>query len=193
MMRKYYEVVVKGSFDLMKGFVLGFCEGKGIKGEAIFSEEHYLENESKFGQLMRLIGAKGGKVTLIVGSGFHDMINRAIENRGLKDELKVVSVKEVCDAYFSFEYKAYSRELGEKLKKLFGSLPEGLRIEKGKGPDEKVMPEGRGIEAYAPLHEYEIKAKGEIHGPVKNVIDFYGAVEHEEMVELGNIKLIYAE
>lgn len=36
MNKKYYEVVVEGSFDLMKGFVLGFLEGKGIQGEAIF-------------------------------------------------------------------------------------------------------------------------------------------------------------
>ena len=193
MMKKYYEVVVEGSFDLMKGFVLGFLEGRGMKGEAIFGEEHHLEDESKFGQLMRLIGAKRGKITLIVGSGFHDMICRAIENRGLNEDLKIVSVKEIGDAYFSFAYRAYTRELGERLKKLFGSLPEGLRIEKGKGPDEKMMPEGRGIEAYAPLHEYEIKAKGEVHGPVKKIVDFYGAVEHEEMVELGRIKLAYVK
>jgi len=192
MIKKYYEVTVDGSFDLMKGFVLGFLEGKRIHGEAIFDINHHREDESKFGQLMRLIGAKGGRATLIIGAGFYGLICQAIENRGLQEDLTIVSVKEIRDAYFAFSYRAYTRELGEKFKKLFGSLPDGMRIDKGKGPHEKILPEGRGVEAYAPLHEYEIKGKGEMHGPVKSVIDFYGMVEHEEMVELGEIKLEYA-
>lgn len=57
----------------MKGFVLGYLEGSGIKGEAIFGAEHHIENESKFGQLLRFIGAKGDRTNLIVGSGLHDL------------------------------------------------------------------------------------------------------------------------
>jgi hypothetical protein len=55
-----------------------------------------------------------------------------------------------------------------------------------------VLPEGKGVEAYAPLHEYELKAAGSIYGPVRDVIDFYGKVEHHDMVELDDIKLEYA-
>ncbi|MFH2041505.1 MAG: hypothetical protein ABIJ35_03180, partial [Acidobacteriota bacterium] len=68
--------------------------------------------------------------------------------------------------------------------------PPGLRIEKGCGPKETVNPEVKGIDVYAPLHEYEIEANGEIHGCVKEVINFYGEAEHKDMVELGNIKLL---
>jgi hypothetical protein len=190
MMKKYYEVVLEGSFDLMKGFVLGYLEGSGIKGEAIFEAEHHIENESKFGQLLRFIGAKGDRTKLIVGSGLHDLLREAIEKRNLKNDLKIVSVREITEATFEFSYHAYTRKLGEELKTLFGSLPPGLRIEKGHGPKETVNPEGKGVEAYAPLHEYEIEAKGEIHGPVKEVINLYGEAEHKDMVELGSIKLV---
>lgn len=190
MNKKYNEVVFEGSFELMKGFVLGFLEGKGIEGEAIFETEHHIENESKFGQLLRFIGAKGNRTSLIVGAGLHDLIRKAIENRSLKNDLNIISVREITEAYFEFSYHAYSRKLGEELKALFGSLPPGLRIEKGQGPEEKVNPEGKGIEAYAPLHEYEIEARGEIHGPVKEVINLYGEAEHKDMVELGSIKLV---
>jgi hypothetical protein len=68
MTKKYYEVVLEGSFDFIKGFVLGFIEGRGIKGEAIFEAEHHIENESRFGQLLRFIWEKGGRTNLIVGS-----------------------------------------------------------------------------------------------------------------------------
>ena len=103
--------------------------------------------------------------------------------------LKSFPRREITEAYFEFSYHAYTRKLGDELKILFGSLPPGLRIENGKGPYEKVIPEGKGVEAYAPLHEYEIQAKGEIHGPVKAVIRLYGEAEHKDMVELGSIKL----
>ena len=65
-----------------------------------------------------------------------------------------------------------------------------FRIEKGQGPKETVNPAGKGVEASAPLHEYEIEAKGEIYGPVKEIINLYGEAEHKDMVELGSIKLV---
>jgi hypothetical protein len=99
-------------------------------------------------------------------------------------------------AYFDFTYKAFTRELGSELKEIFGAIsrdPEGLHMEAGYKPAEEVRPEAKGVETYAPLHEYELKAAGRIHGPVKDVIDFYGVVEHYDMVELGSIKIEYVD
>jgi hypothetical protein len=190
MMKNYCEVIIDGPFDFMRGFVLGFLEGRGLQGEAIFGIEHHIENESKFGQLMRLIGAKEDRAALIVDCRLQEMIREAIEKRTLKNTLKIVSERELTEAYFKFSYHAYSRKLGNELKTLFGSLSPGIRIEKGRDPKETVNPEGKGIGAYAPLHEYEIEAAGEIHGPVKEVIDLYGEAEHKDMVELGEIELV---
>jgi len=189
MMKKYYEVVIEGSYDFIKGFVLGFFEGRGIQEEAVFEKEHHVDNEPRFGHFLRMIGIKEDQAYLIVGSGVQDMIREAIKNRNLQNDLQVVSVREITQAYFEFSYHAYSRTLGKELKTFFGSLPPGLRIEKGDGPKETVNPEGKGIEAYAPLHEYEIEAKGEIHGPVELVLNLYREAERKDMVELGNIKL----
>jgi len=191
MTKEYYEVIVEGSFDLIKGFVLGYLEGSGIKGEAIFGEEHHVENESKFGQLMRILHVKDNQVHLIIGAGIHDLLEKAVTNRFDELKIKVVSVKKIREAHFEFTYKAFNREFGENLKGIFGNLPEGLVIAPGYEPKEKVLPEGKGIEAYAPLHEYEIKAAGKISGSAKAVIDFYGEVEHNALVELGPIRLEY--
>ncbi len=189
MAKKYCEFVVEGSFDFIRGFVLGFFEGRGIQGDAVFEREHHVEHETKFGQLLRMIRIKENHAYLIVDSEVHGMIQEAIEKRNLKNDIKIVSMREITQAYFEFSYHIYSRTLGEELKTFFGSLPPGLRIEKGDGPKETVNPEGKGIEAYTPLHEYEIEAKGEIHGPVGVVLNLYSKIEHKDMVELGNIKL----
>lgn len=190
MNKEYCEVVVEGSLDLVRGFVVGFLEGREIQGEAIFGEDHHVENEGKFGQMMRLIGVKGNRFHLIVGTGFHKLLEEAMERR--KDELalKIISKKKIRQASFGFRYRAYTRELGDELKALFGDPPEGLQV-KDYQPKETVLPEGKGVEAYAPLHEYEVKATGTLSGPVGDVIDFYGRAEHHDMVELDSIKLEY--
>ncbi|MDO9527888.1 MAG: hypothetical protein Q7J27_01880 [Syntrophales bacterium] len=191
MIKVYCEVIIEGSLDIIKGFVLGYLEGSGIQGEAIFGEEHHVENESKFGQLMRLLHVRGEQVHLIVGAGIHNFLKKAIDRRIDELKVKIVSVREITDAHFDFSYKAFNRELGEKLKEKFRDLPEGLSMGAGYNPEEKIHPEAKGVKAYAPLHEYELKAEGKIHGPIKTVVDFYGDVEHNSMVELGDIKLEY--
>jgi hypothetical protein len=190
MNKEYCEVVIEGSFDLIKGFVYGFLEGRGIRGEAVFGKDHHVENESKFGQMMRLIGFKGDRFTLIVGSGFLKLLKEALERREDEVALKIVSERKIRQASFGFRYRAYTKDLGDKLKALFGNPPEKLQV-KDYEPEETVLPEGKGVEAYAPLHEYEVKATGTLYGPICDVIDFYGKAEHYDMVELGNIKLKY--
>ncbi len=192
MNREYCEVVVEGSLNLIRGFVVGFLEGRGIQGEAIFGEDHHVENEGKFGQMLRLIGVKGNRVHLIVGTGFHKLLEGALEKRKEELALKIISEKKIRQASFGFRYRAYTREQGEKLMALFGDPQEGLQVRDHK-TKETVSPEGKGVEAYAPLHEYEVKATGTIYGPIRDVIDFYGSAEHHDMVELDNIRLEYAD
>jgi len=191
MIKEYCEVIIEGPLDIIKCFVLGYIEGSGIQGEAIFGEEHHVENESKFGQLMRLLDVRGEQVHLIVGAGIYDLLKKAIDRHIDELDVKVLSVREITDAHFDFSYKAFHRELGEKLKEKFKNLPEGLNMEAGYNPEEQIHPEAKGLKAYAPLHEYGLKAEGKIHGPIKTVVDFYGDVEHNSMVELGDIKLEY--
>jgi hypothetical protein len=191
MIKSYCEVIIEGPLDIIKGFVLGYLEGSGIQGEAIFGEEHHVENESKFGQLMRLLHVRGEQVHLIVGAGIHNLLKKAIDRHIDELEIKILSVREITDAHFNFSYKAFHRELGKELKEKFGDLPEGLTMEAGYNPEEQTHAVAKGVKAYAPLHEYELKAEGRIHGPIKAVVDFYGEIEHISMVELGDIKLEY--
>lgn len=193
MNKNYYEVIVEGSVDLIRGFVLGFMEGRGIKGEAIFEEEQHIKVEGKLTQLIRLSGIKGKRIHIIVGTGFYQVVRDAFMNVQEKMDLKVVSVREIADAHFGFQYKAFNKELGEELKGIFADLPEGLRIEGDYLPEESLMPEGKGIESYAPLHEYELSARGEIHGPAREALDFYRKLELHDMVELDDIKLKYID
>jgi len=193
MLKSYYEVDVEGSFDLIKGFVLGFIEGRQIEGEAIFGAEHHVENEEKFGQLLRLMGIKGKTVRVIICCKLHDLLEEALRKRKNEIQIEIKNVRKIAGASFEFQYKAFAETFGKELKETFGNLPEGLTMEPGYEPKEILNPDAKGVEAYAPLHHYELKAKGRITGPIREIIDFYGQAEHNQLVELGPIKITYTE
>ena len=193
MLSSYYEVDVEGSFDLIKGFVLGFIEGRQIEGEAIFGEEHHVGNEEKFGQLLRLLGVKGKVVRVIISCALHHLLEEALEKRKDEISIKIKNVRGIAGASFDFEYKAFAEDFGKELKKTFGNLPDRLTMEPGYEPAEIRHPEAKGVEAYAPLHDYEIKAKGRVSGSIREIIDFYGKLEHNQLVELSPVTITYKE
>jgi hypothetical protein len=189
---KYYEVILEGSYELVKGFVLGYLEGKGIEGEAIFEQDRHIKGEGRLEQLMRMLNVKGDEIRVIIGEGIGLMLREAVERRKAGLGLKVRSIRLVTGARFNFSYKAFSKEFGEKLKATFADLPSGVEL-KGYKPEEIIRPDAKGVEAYAPLHNYEIKASGEVFGPAKEVIDFYDRIEHDELIELEEIRLEYSQ
>lgn len=71
-------------------------------------------------------------------------------------------------------------------------MPDGVAIV-GYEVKEKVAPEGEGIEAYTPLHEDGIKAKGKITGAVRAVIEFHARLEEHPLVALKGILLEFRQ
>jgi hypothetical protein len=191
MTKKYYEVVIEGSFDLIKGFVLGFLQGRGIEGEAVFSAERHVKQSEGMGQLLRQLTRRGNKSSIIIGQGVGRLLQEALARVGDDLDLKVLSIREIKSADFDFEFRTYAKKAGEALKDTFKNLPAGIALE-GLDLKEDVRPEAKGVEAYAPLHHYEIRGKGRVTGDAKAVIDFYDRIEHNELIELGDIRLEFS-
>jgi hypothetical protein len=191
MTKKYYEVVIEGSFDLIKGFVLGFLQGKGIEGEAVFSAERHIKQSEGIGQLLRQLTRRGDKSSIIIGEGVGRLLQEALARIGDDLDLEVLSVREIKAAHFDFDFRTYAKKAGEGLKEIFQNLPAGVTLE-GFELQEDVRPEAKGVEAYAPLHHYEIRGKGRVTGDAKAVIDFYDRIEHNELIELDEIRLEFS-
>jgi hypothetical protein len=191
MTKKYYEEVIEGSFDLIKGFVLGFLQGKGIEGEAVFSAERHIKQSEGIGQLLRQLTRRGDKSSIIIGEGVGRLLQEALARIGDDLDLEVLSVREIKAAHFDFEFRTYAKKAGEGLKEIFQNLPARVTLE-GFELQEDVRPEAKGVEAYAPLHHYEIRGKGRVTGDAKAVIDFYDRIEHNELVKLGDIRLEFS-
>lgn len=192
MTKKYYEVVIEGSFDLVKGFVLGFLQGRAIEGEAIFSAEHHVKHDEGLGQLLRHLTRHGDQSSIIIGEGIGQMLKEALTAVNHRLNLEILSIREISGAHFDFRFRTYAKKAGEVLKETFEDLPSGVALQDYE-LEENVRPHAKGVEAYAPLHDYEIKGKGRTYGDAKAVIDFYDRIEHNELIELGEIDLEYGK
>jgi hypothetical protein len=188
MRKKWYEIVIQGSFDLIRGFIIGFLEGRKIEGAIIFEREHHVKREGKLEQLLRAIHIEQDRVHLIIDEAIYRLLREALTHRKHMIDLKVVSEREIINAHFSFTYAAYAKRFGDELKNLFGKLPEGVHLE-GYEPEEIERREQDSTAGYAPLHNYEIRAKGRVSGPAKEVIDFYDKIEHNDWIKLEEIEL----
>lgn len=188
MRKKWYEIVIEGPFDLIKGFIIGFFEGRKIDGAIIFEREHYVKREDGLEHLLRAIHIEEDRVHILMNERTFRMLDQALNNRKHGVPLKVVSKKEIVRAHFNFTYAAYAKRFSDELKNLFGKLPQGVRLE-GYQPEEIERETKDSTAGYAPLHKYEITAKGRVSGPAKGVIDFYDRLEHNALIELEEIEL----
>ena len=193
MNERYCEVTVEGSIEVVKGFVTGFLEGQGISGDVFFGSDYHIEKGSPVGLLMRLTGIRGETCTLVVEAGLHELLAAALEKRRRIVPLRVLKVRPVVSAAFDVSFRTFSRAVGAELRELFGSLPEGVRLGEGFEMQEKVTPEGKGVDAYAPLHDYELHGRGRIEGAVKGVFTLYHHLERFEVVERGDMELAHDE
>jgi len=190
---QYYEVVIEGNLDLMKGFMMGFLAGRGIEGGVFFDAACHIEGECATGPLMRLVSARGNANIVIVGSELHDLLTAALNKREHVIPLHIKKVRRVLSAAFDCKFRTYSREVGAELKEILSRIPEGVDGESGFEMHEKLDPEGKGLEFFTPLHDYELTGKGRISGSVKGVLDLYQRLERFEVVKLGELELTFGE
>ena len=188
MRKKWYEIVMEGPFDLIKGFIIGFFEGRRIAGAIIFEREHHVKREERLEYLLRAIHVEEDRVHMIMGKRTFRILDQALNNRRHEIPMKIVSEREIIKAHFNFTYAAYAKRFGNELKALFNDLPAGIRLE-GYQPEEIERQLKESTVGYAPLHKYEIRAKGRVSGPAHEVIDFYDRIEHNDWIEPEEIEL----
>ncbi len=189
----YYEVVIEGNLDLMKGFVMGFLAGRGIEGGAFFDDVCHIGGGETAGSLVRLISARDNVSTVVVGAGLYDLLVAALNRHPQAIALSIKDVRRVLSAAFTCHFRTYSRDVGDKLKAILGCVPAGVDGESGFELQEKLDPEGKGHEFFTPLHDYELAGKGRISGSVRGVLDLYHQLGRFEVVQLGKLELEFGE
>ncbi|MFA6413170.1 MAG: hypothetical protein WCW53_10785 [Syntrophales bacterium] len=185
----YFEVVIEGHHEFIKGFISGLIIGKGIQGEAFFGEDFDIDDESAFEMLARLVGVRGEHTVIIVESQVLEILREALGRQGRKGGMNLVSVHGIKNAFFTFSIQTFSREIGKELDHILTDASSCLKIEPPYAPRETETPEARGVEAYAPLHDYEFQVRGSISGSCAEVFHCYRKLKHYEVVDFGPMEI----
>jgi hypothetical protein len=181
---RYHEMVIEGPRGQALGFIFGFLSGRGLTDEVFDAEADGVCCESFREKFRELLRPRRETIHLLVPHALVEPVKEALtlgRKRGFP--LELLHERVVARLRFSFSFVVYSREHARRIRSWFERLPEGVTLSRKSVMSERVDPKARGVEAYAPLHDYELKGKGTVEGTVAGVVAVYRRCRDEELVE----------
>ncbi len=184
----WYEIVVTGSEDAVRGFVAGSQAELGGKETVIFGHDLDLEPPRLSQRLLDVLAA-GSRHFFFAPSRLADHVVAALRERGRNAEFNLESVKEVVRARLPFTAEAFSPGVAEKIKQTllmrFPPEVEGKDIEESEVRD----PSARGAELYTPEHAYIYRVAGTFVGPLPGIIEMRRRARTLPFVKVRSLEL----
>lgn len=169
-MSVWYEIIITGSEDALRGFVAGCEAALGEQEAVIFGHDLDLE-ASRFSQRLLELLAVGSHHLVFATSTLAQEVVAALRGRGREAELGLESVHEVVRVRLPFSAEAFSKEIAEIIRqKLMMGLPPGVEGENIEESEERD-PSARGAELYTPEHAYLYRVAGTFVGPLPGIIE----------------------
>ncbi|HGY56125.1 MAG TPA: hypothetical protein ENK44_10505 [Caldithrix abyssi] len=190
MSRSFHEIVMEGPFLLVKGFLLGFLAGVKPEGRYFFHRRAGIRRDT-FREFIKELFELENYQHLCLES---DLVNKFKEASRLYAKvtgMEIKSVRKIKSAQFSFAYEMFNEELALKAKEVLESLPESVKV-LDFHPLEIKENEGKGLESYAPLHDFTARGKGTVTGDFDGVIDLFLKIKRSEFADfvvLTDVKL----
>ncbi len=190
----FSEIVIEGRFMLVKGFLLGFLSVKNPEGKYFFHRKAGIRRET-FKDLLKEFFELDNYVHLCLED---NLVKPFVEASKLYTKItgnEVKSIRPITSARFSFAFEVFNREAAAEIKNVIEHLPEGVKLTDF-FPYEEKDAEGKGTEAYAPLHEYVYRAKGVLEGDFSGVMDVYLNLKrskYSESIICSDVKLELGE
>lgn len=189
--KKYYEVVFEGKYETIWGMLEGFLLANNEKWEFWFSRKSGIETETFAEAILEWGSLKSRLHHVIMDRDFHRELQKKIGDR---DDLQLIraeytkSAREIRAASFKFTAKAYAIKYGSEIKEILSKPPAGVTIENYK-PSETIIESARGVELYAPEHDYTFTAEGIATGEFRSILDFRKKLGDHPLVEVSLITL----
>jgi hypothetical protein len=192
--RAHVEVVVEGPRGRARGFVEGYLTGRGVGARLLDAEEEGFGRDTLREQLREFLHPRAEVLHLLVPAEALDPVREAVDAAASAGvPVAIRRVLQVVGASFEFSFSAFSREHGRRLVSLVESLPREVRVLRDAPFEERVDPTARGIEAYSPVHEYEIRGKGTVEGDFEGVLAVRRRMCEESAIHLHRAELIAIE
>ena len=181
---RYVELELKGSTDQALGFVEGLRIGTPEVEKVWYSCR---ENLAGHGLVEALWQRVGKETRVILPRALAAMVSEALAESVLG--LEAGEMAPIDYGELEFSYHVYARDEAAEVRKLIEEdLPDGIRMEDYQ-VDETVDPDGRGVELYSPVHDYECRGSGRYVGAVDGIFDLAHRLSDQSFVEPGRVKL----
>jgi hypothetical protein len=189
--KRYIEAVIEGSRGWELGFISGFLYARGLGDQFFDAEKEGFDCESLRERLQDLFRRDSGIVHLLLPENLIDIVREAISMSEKAGHPAIIRhERPIQSGRFGFSVRIYSREHAQRIRALFENLPKGLKLTNSSGFKEHIDESAKGIELYAPAHEYELKGEGTVEGELEPLILFYRSCLKEELVNHTELALI---
>ena len=189
--KKYYELVFEGRYETIAGMLEGFMLASGKNWEYWFSRKVGIETETFAEAILEWGALKSRLHHVVLEKEFHTLFKKMA---GTRDDLKLIrpeytkSAMEIKSASIKFRAKAYAKKYGIESKSMLTKPPAGIKLKDYK-PEEVIHESAKGVELYAPEHDYEFTAEGIAIGEFRAILDFRKKLDDHPLIEVSTIRL----
>ncbi len=177
----FHLAVLAGSDEAARGFLRGLYLGAGHAGLLDFSCGEAAEHS--LGERLRELVGRCKAVRAVVDERGLELLRGAQTRLEQEAGLRLVEIRQIRHAHFGFRYHVFTPRHAEEVLALLGALPAGARRAGGE-PVVTRDAEGRGVEVYSPVHEYEAAGEGEISGRVDAVVAARASLAAHALIEV---------
>lgn len=192
MAKQYVEIVAQGSFKLLKGFLCGLYLDRWDAIDFFFNRDLNIKARSLLEQIRDRIGIKPELVHFIIEESQVEALKPALAKVEPWLHLQICEVRTIHQASLNFTLSAYTEQDGTRLLNLLkAERPESVELLTCEEREPERRQDAKGVEVYAPLHEYELHVKGTLRGEPAALIRYGWKLMHESLITLEEIELEY--
>ncbi len=184
MAENYYELILDGDEKIARAYLEGFLRGKNIRSGILFCKDHPICSEH------HILGLTftHGHTHVICLAGIRAAIRSAVKRAPEELSLKLAAERAIRTIAFTFKFETFTKDVGARLKKLFHNPPKGVTVGDLE-EHEDVDPSAKGVEVYAPLHDFRFHGSGKVTGDVEQVLFFHKKMKDMEFVDVSDVRL----
>lgn len=191
---RYKEYVIKGARGWALGYIEGYLRGQGEERVVLEAEAAGFDCAPLGERIRELFRPPSETFHVLVPEELEPLVQEAIgDAAGRGHNVTLIDERPIVSARLAFSFSVYSRKHAARIRKQFEELPEGVSLTAESTFTEKVNPRAKGIEAYAPVHHYELHAKGVAEGPVDGIAALLKICHAEELISVGKAELVFEE
>jgi hypothetical protein len=186
----YREIVLRGPQGWTQGYLAGYLRGSGLAAAIYDAEREGFDCAGLRERVHDMLVHEKETIHLLVPEEAEGTVRAAAETA---PDLALEASRPLRGARFGFAFRTYSPEHARRIGEDFRHPPAGASLLPGARFEERRSQEAIGLELKGADHAYELEAEGEVEGEVPAVIGLYRRYRGEELVQLGPLRLLYAD